>query len=373
MSLKERGAAVLALVVLAAACGSDSGDAISAPAVTTVESSEELAEELAATTVRPGRANWSTGYFQAAVYSALLRELGYTVLGPELNEHPPPEAYFAMAQGAFDFWPNGWYSQHYTWHERELENGSLVGEHLVVLGEQIAAGGLEGLVITRSVAAEHGIESLGQINDDPELTALFDVDGDGLAEVFGCPDDWTCDDIIDEIIEFNGWSNLEQVKAGYPGLVAASIDRVENDEPVIQYTWSPSGYLTRLIPGETVLWLSLGDADNVLDGSTPGGFDFSDSDPAPLGRDCTADPCWLGWEANDIQITANRAFAEDNPVAVALFGAVTLDVADISAQNVRYDNGENSEADVTRHAAEWVAANRALVDEWLDTARAAGG
>jgi glycine betaine/proline transport system substrate-binding protein len=128
-----------------------------------------------------------------------------------------------------------------------------------------------------------------------------------------------------------------------------------------------------LIPGETVLWVSLGDADNVLDGSTPGGFDFSDADPAPLGRDCTADPCWLGWEANDIQITANKAFAEANPVAVALFEAVTLDVADISAQSVRYDNGENSEADVTRHAAEWVAANRTLVDEWLETARAAGG
>jgi glycine betaine/proline transport system substrate-binding protein len=220
------------MVVLAAACGDDSGDAISAPAVTAVE----LSDDLAATTVRPGRANWSTGYFQAAVYSALLRELGYTVLGPELNEHPPAEAYLAMAQGEFDFWPNGWYSQHYTWHERELEDGSLVGEHLVVLGDQMAAGGLEGLVITKSVAAEHGIESLGQINDDPELTALFDADGNGLAEILGCPDDWTCDDIIDEIIEFNGWSNLEQVKAGYPGLVATSIDRVENAEPVIQYT-----------------------------------------------------------------------------------------------------------------------------------------
>lgn len=95
MRLKERGAAALAIVVLAAACGDDSGDAIDAPAVT----AGDLAGDLAATTVRPGRANWSTGYFQAAVYSALLQELGYTVLGPELNEHPPAEAYFAMAQG----------------------------------------------------------------------------------------------------------------------------------------------------------------------------------------------------------------------------------------------------------------------------------
>jgi glycine betaine/proline transport system substrate-binding protein len=97
--------------------------------------------------------------------------------------------------------------------------------------------------------------------------------------------------------------------------------------------------------------------------------------PTPLRSDVTAPPTRAGSAGR--QTTSRsppiKSFAEANPVAVALFEAVTLDVADISAQSVRYDNGENSEADVTRHAAEWVAANRTLVDEWLETARAAGG
>lgn len=354
------------MVTLCAAACSDDGNLSSAADATTVASRPAPSEQ----TVRPGRADWSTGYFQAAIYSALLEELGYDVTDPALHEYPPSEAYLAMAEGEFDFWPNGWYSQHYTWFDRPLDDGSLVGDHVVVVGNEIQAGSLEGLVITKSVAEDHDIESLDQINDDPTLTALFDDDGDGRAEIFGCPEDWTCDDIIDEMIEFNDWSNLEQIKAGYPGLVAASIDRVERGLPAIQYTWSPSGHLTRLVPGSTVLWLSLGGRDNVLDGSTVGGFDFAAADPPPLDDSCSADPCWIGWEVADIRVAANSDFADANPVAVALFEAVELDVADIAAQNVRYDNGEDTDADVERHAKQWIESHRSLVDQWLDTARA---
>lgn len=366
MNTKRHLAAGAVAILLVVACGSDSPDGAADP--TTVAPSEGLAD----TVVRPGRASWSTGYFQAAVYSALLEELGYTVADPSLNEYPPAEAYAAMARGTFDFWANGWYSQHYTWHELDAGDGTVVGDHLAVIGDQVPSGALEGLVVTKSVADEHGIESLDQINDDPELAALFDIDGDGLGEIYGCPEDWTCDDIIAEMIEFNDWTNLEQIKAGYTGLVATAIDRVERGLPVIQYTWSPSGYLTQLVPGDTVLWLNLGAHDNVLDGTTAGGFDFRHADAAPLGDECSADPCWIGWEAADIRVTANATFAAANPVAVALFELVELEVADIAAQNVRYDNGENTEADVRRHAAEWIAAHRPLVDGWLEQAAAAG-
>lgn len=356
------------IALLGAGCGSDdTGTEAVAPAA---DGSPPAA---AALTITPGRANWPTGYFQAAVYSALLEELGFVVEDPAAHEYPPPDAYLAMAEGTIDFWANGWYSQHITWHERKLDDGTTVGDHLVVLGHQVPAGALEGLVITKQVADRHGIASLAQIDADPELVALFDGDGNGLAEVFGCPEDWTCDDIIDELIAFNRWSNIEQVKAGYPGLVSATIDRVRAGEPAIQYTWSPSGYLTELIPGETVVWLSVGDRANVLDGSTAGGFDFADADPAPLGSACSEDPCWLGWEPSDIQVTANREFADANPVAVALFEVVALPVGDISTANARYDAGENTEADVRRHADEWIAANRELVDQWLSVARPAGG
>ena len=44
---------------------------------------------------------------------------------------------------------------------------------------------------------------------------------------------------------------------------------------------------------------------------------------------------------------------------------------DVALQNVRYQAGEDSEADLATHAAEWIADNRDLVDNWLAQARAA--
>ncbi len=42
----------------------------------------------------------------------------------------------------------------------------------------------------------------------------------------------------------------------------------------------------------------------------------------------------------------------------------------MALQSVRYEEGENTEADVAKHAAEWIADNRVRVDIWLATARA---
>ena len=57
----------------------------------------------AGVTVRMARANWSTGYFQAEVYRALLEELGYEVSDPSQAEITPDIFYVALAGGDFDF------------------------------------------------------------------------------------------------------------------------------------------------------------------------------------------------------------------------------------------------------------------------------
>ncbi len=382
-------ALLTAFALLAAACGSDTAEEV-------VDAGEDAAEDAvdeatgdddameddamedegnampgAGVSVTAARANWSTGYFQAAIYTALLEELGYEVSDPADSEFPPSNGYTAMAQGEITFWANSWYPGHLSWHENELPDGSKVGDKVEILGNELLASGLEGILITKSVADEYGIETMGQINDDPELVALFDQDGDGKADLFGCPEDWTCDDIMNDILSFNGWDNIAQVKAGYDGMIAESVNRANAGDPVMQYTWSPSGYLTQLIPGDNALWLSMGGEENILDGSTNEAFDFVDSGAAALGATCTADPCWLGWDSADIQVTANKEFVDANPAARALFEVVVLDVIDVANENVKYSNGENTEDDVKRHAAEWIAENRELVDSWLDAARAA--
>jgi len=327
----------------------------------------------AGVSVTQARATWSTGYMQAAIYNALLEELGYDVSEPADNELANDIFHVALAESEVDFWVNGWMPGHRKFFEAELADGSIVAEHVEIVGWEIPAAGLEGLLTNKILAEEYGIKTVGQINDDPELVALYDATdtnpGDGVVQILVCPDGWTCDDIFAETIEFNSWDNLEAVRAGYDAMFAEAVAKVADGDPVIVYTWSPSGYLTRLIPGDNVVWLAV-EHENVLDGSTTGAFDFDDFPPAALGPEyCTNDPCYTGFAAADIRVVANKEFLAANPAARSLFEDVTLTVVDVALQNVRYDNGENTTEDVHRHAAEWIEANRAQVDEWLTAAR----
>ncbi len=157
-NLRVRLIALLAVLVLVvAACGGDddaaddtgadetqateapddSTDDTEAPAETTTTAA--MADEPSAlpgegVSVTMGRADWSTGYFQAAVYQQLLQELGYDVSDPAELELGPSLAYLSMAQGDFDFWVNSWYPGHISWWEPELPDGSRVGDHLYAFG-----------------------------------------------------------------------------------------------------------------------------------------------------------------------------------------------------------------------------------------------
>ena len=59
------------------------------------------------------------------------------------------------------------------------------------------------------------------------------------------------------------------------------------------------------------------------------------------------------------------------PAAAELFKIMEVSNNDISAQNLRMRDGDDSEADIEKHADAWIAANREKFDAWLEQARAA--
>ena len=328
----------------------------------------------AGTSVTQARATWSTGYMQAAIYNQLLEELGYNVSEPADAELANDIFHVALAEGEVDFWVNGWIPNHLNFWDDELSDGSLIGDRIELAGVSMGGAVIEGFLTNKSIVDEYGIKSLGDINDNPELVALYDatdnVPGDGIVQVYSCPDGWNCALIADQTFEFNGWDNFEAIRAGYPAMFADARARSDAGEAYIAYSWSPSGYLAHLIPGDNAIWISVGNVENVLDGSTVDGFDFNDLPPAPLSLEfCTSDPCYTGWPSADIMVVARSDFLDANPAAGSLFDNVKIAVVDVALQNVRYDNGEDSTADVNRHASEWIEANRASVDEWLTAAR----
>src|SRR5699024_5035672 len=86
---------------------------------------------------------------------------------------------------------------------------------------------------------------------------------------------------------------------------------------------------------------------------------------------CVADPCNMGWPANDIRAVANSAFLDENPAVRALLEEAEIPIEDIFAQNALMNEGEDSEEDLQRHAEEWIGENQETFDAWLEAARAA--
>jgi glycine betaine/proline transport system substrate-binding protein len=394
--------ALLAVVALvAAACGGSTDDTTEAPGTTAATTAAPVAAGLPGegVSVKMGRADWATGYFQAAVYQQLLEELGYTVSDPSELELGPSLAYLSMAQGDFDFWVNSWYPGHISWWAPELPDGTKVGEHLKAFGPtpdtagefvgnftnsggELVAGGLQGYLVTKSFADEYGLKTLDDLNNNADALAAFDaadpVPGNGIADIYGCQESYTCDNIITNQIAFSGWEKIQQTIAGYDAMVAEAIDKANSDIPMVIYTWTPSAYITQLIPGDNVLWIGV---EDVLDDSNPTGQDGGEghdqrpgtanigADTCPVAGDLGT--CQLGWIAADILVTANADFVDANPAAAALFDVVSLPIIDVSLANVEQDNGRNTNEDIKELAREWIANNRSTVDGWLDAAKAA--
>jgi len=323
------------------------------------------------------RADWATGYFQAEVYKLLLEELGYNVSPPSELELSPSLAYLGMSEGRFDFWVNSWFPGHLSWFEAERADGSLVGDHLSRIGNEVPAGGLQGFLITKAVAEEHGITTLEGLYGDPELSALFDPDGNGVGNLYGCPETWTCDDIITEMacqldVE------IDQIQENYDSMVEEAIQLANAGEPMVIYTWTPSTYITMLRPGNEVMWISTeGEItdQNCADHRNGELFAQPDAVAAISADECLQNSrgeCRLGWTVADIQVTARTDFLDANPVAAELFRQVTFSSLDVSLAVAEQDATDRSASAVEAIAKRWIVQNQDLTNAWLEAARAAG-
>ena len=299
--------------------------------------------------VRMARATWDTGWFQAEVYKLLLERLGYRVEGPVTMEND--EFYHSVAAGGVDLWVNGWFPS----HDRQLEPGIVE-----TVGRQVDAGALQGYFVDSATAETYEITNLGDLAD-PNLAALFDLDGNGKADLIGCQVGWACAGIIDHHLDaFRLTDTVEQVQGDYSPLISETIARYRDGEPVLYYTWTPNWTVGQLVPGRDVVWLETpfaslpSDQESFLDQTSLAGI-----------PGCANDPCLVGWPPNDIRAVANSGFLKHNPSVRMLLEQVVIPLQDISAQNALMVADEGDPEDIRRHAEDWVAANEALVSEWI--------
>jgi len=309
--------------------------------------------------VKPARATWDTGWFQAEIYIKALQDLGYDVRKPTTLDNPP--FYQAVAQGDVDFWVNGWFPLHNT-YKSTFEPGA------TTIGYVAKGGALQGYLIDKRTADKYNITSLEDFKK-PEIRKLFDTDDDGKAEMVACPPGWGCELVISHQLDaYHLRDDIDPIKASYSASMADAIGRYKEGKPIFFYTWTPNWTVGVLKPGKDVVWIEVDHPDLPKDQKA-----LEDRTTVSGVEGCVEDPCKMGWPANDIRPVVNKKFLDANPAARRLFEVVRIPLKDLFAENAKMNAGEDSEEDIARHADEWIAAHRDTYDGWLAEARQAGG
>ena len=288
-------------------------------------------------TVRPIEGPLAEEKFQARIIYRALEELGYRIASPAQADYET--AHWRVSFRQADFFTAHWDPLHRDFFERA--GGS---ERMQALGTLIEDA-QQGYLIDRA-SYDAGVTSLQDLADR-ETAGRFDGDGDGKADLVGCPPGWGCARIIDGHIERLGLEErVKQSRGSYNQLMAEAIDRYRNNEGIVYYAWTPYWVSAVLRLGQDVEWLEV-----------PG-------NPVAEGGS-------LGFPINNIRILANRSFLEENPAARKLFEMARIRLSEVSAQNLRIRKGKDSDSDIDGHVSSWIISNRNLFTKWLQAARKA--
>ena len=300
-------------------------------------------------TVQPIKSSVAEETFQHLLIMKALEQLGYDV--KPIREVEYATGHLALANGDATFLATHWDPL----HDNYFHNSG--GEARLWRDNTYSGGAIQGYLVDKKTADAHGITNLSQLAD-PAIARLFDVDGDGKADLTGCTPGWGCEAQIEaQLTAFKLRGSVTHVTGNYPALIADVIQRHKQGQPVLYFTWTPYWVSSVMVPGQDVTWLQ------VPFSAMPGAQAGQDT-ALPNGRN-------YGSVINHQRILANRAFIDANPAAKKLFQVMQLPVADITAQNHAMNNGANTERDIERHVDGWIKAHQTLFDGWLDEARSA--
>ncbi|NEX15218.1 MAG: proline/glycine betaine ABC transporter substrate-binding protein ProX [Halochromatium sp.] len=299
--------------------------------------------------VQPIKSSIAEETFQTLLVMQALEDLGYEV--EDIKEIEYAAGHVALANGDATFMAAHWDPLHIDFFN---EAG---GDEKIFREGVYASGALQGYLIDKETAEAYEITNIGQLKD-PEIAKLFDADGDGKADLAGCNPGWGCEKVIEHHLDaYDLRDTVEHNQGSYSAVMADTITRFEQGDPVLYYTWTPYWVSGVLVPGEDVTWLQVpfsalpGEREDV-DTALPDGSNY-------------------GFQANVQRIIANKDWTDANPTAAKLFEIMEISSNDISAQNLRMRDGEDSEKDIERHVQAWIKANQATYDSWLEQARTA--
>jgi glycine betaine/proline transport system substrate-binding protein len=296
--------------------------------------------------VQPLKSSLAEETFQTLLVNRALAKLGYDV--QPIKEVEYATAHIAIANGDATFMADHWNPQQDDYFKNAGGKDKLSRQGVY------SNNAAQGYVIDKKTADAYKITNIGQLKD-PKIAKLFDTDGDGKADLTGCTPGWACENIIDHHIDAYKLQGTVSHKQGtYAALIADTITRFKQGEPVIYYTWTPYWVSAVLRPGKDVVWL------DVPFSSLPGKGTQVDT-RQPSGKN-------YGFVVNTQHIVASKDFVTKNLAAGKLFEIMKVSVNDINAQNLRMSQGENTLQDIERHTDGWIRSHQKTFDSWISKA-----
>jgi glycine betaine/proline transport system substrate-binding protein len=283
--------------------------------------------------------------FQTEILNIGLERLGYKV--NDLVNVTIPLMYVATSQGDADYCADA-----YTPLQNHYYEQAGGAQKITKVGGLIKEAG-QGYLIDKKTAEQHKIKNMEQLKD-PTVAKLFDDDGDGKADLAGCPPGWGCERAIEHQLDAYKLRDTVTHHQGEFLLMAAdTISKYKAGKSILYYTYTPLWVSQVLVPGRDVVFLEV-PFTALPEGAKSGGEELT-----------TVDGFNYGFEFNTIGVVANNQFLKDNPAAKRLFELATIPIEDVNEQNLKVYNGEKSMADIRRHAEEWVATHQSEFDSWI--------
>ncbi len=288
--------------------------------------------------------------FQTKIVVKALEKLGYKV--GDIKEVSYEVAFQTIGQNAKSkdvyFMADNWYPTQANMFKSAGGDKKLYRKGVFV--PNCAAGYL----MDKKTADKYGIKYISDLKD-PKIAKLFDIDGDGKADLTGASPGWAVAKQIDHHIKAYGLEKtLEQKQGEYSAMIANTIARYKSGKPVVYWSWTPYWVSGKLVPGKDVVWLQVPYSDNK------GGKDTKLSNGMNFG-----------FEINKQKIVANKSIVKNHPDIAKLFAIMEINPNDLSAQNTLLSKGQNKEKDINRHVEMWIKANQKLFNSWIEEAKKA--
>lgn len=289
--------------------------------------------------------------FRSEIVNIGLEQLGYQIEKPKALDYNV--MLIAIANGDLDYTPGHVERLHKTFFENAGGQEKL--ERIGTIYSPL----LQGYKIDKKTADQYNITNLEQLQD-PEIAKLFDSDGDGKANLTGCDPGWGCELVIEHQLDAYGLRDtVEHDQGKYTALIADTIARYRQGEPILYHAWTPYWLASVLKEDEDAVWLEV---------------PFT-SLPEAQGKIATEDTSVegqnLGFAVDRVRVVANKVFLQANPAAKRWFERVEIPIEDINAESLRIYNGQDSPEDIRSHAVEWVKNNQEQFDSWLEEASTA--